>query len=131
MFKTVNVPENSLVVRDAIDQSNADTLMCVTDHASCCSNSNDGSWYFDFGTDQEVPITGNLYMSRGNQVLRLHRLSTSTPGAEGIFWCRIRVGPGNDDFQTLYVGVYGSTDPNGDIGESVHTAGLSRDIIDE
>ena len=122
MFKGVNVPENSLVVREAIgddsDGADNDTLMCVTDYTPCCTAENENGWYWDVINGRLPTSSGNFRMSRGNQVVRLHQPSNAT--GEGIFWCRIRVAA--DTFQDLYVGVYGSTavnDPQGN-GESVN-----------
>ena len=118
MFKGVNVPENSLVVRDAIGNLDDDTLMCVTDYTPCCSTDAESAWYWDFRNDPPIPTTSTGFrMSRGDQVVRVHRPGNAM--GEGILWCRIRVTA--DTFQDLYVGMYGSTadnDPDGD-GESV------------
>ena len=117
MFNGVNVSENSLVVREAISNYYG-LLLCVTDYTPCCTGDTESCWYWN-NSDVLIPLSNNgLTMSRGVQVVQLHR--PGNPTAEGIFWCRIRVAA--DTFQNLYVGVYGSTDPNGD-GESVHTAG--------
>ena len=113
MFKDVNVPENSLVVREAIGNSNADTLMCVTDYTSCCTGDTENGWYWDNQENVQIPTSGNnIFMSQGDRVVRLHQMNN--PTSEGIFWCRIRVAA--DTFQELYVGVYGSTDPDGGDG---------------
>ena len=114
MFKGVIVPEHSLVVRDAIGDSDNDTLMCVTDYTPCCNTDTVSGWYWDFQEELFPTSNSGITMSRGDKVVRLHR--PGNPGDEGIFWCRIRVA--TNVFQELYVGVYGSTDPDGD-GESV------------
>ena len=103
MFMGVSVPENSLVVRDAIGDSDNDTLMCVTDFTPCCSTDIISGWYWGF-QDELIPTSNNdITMSRGDQVVRLHR--PGNPGAEGIFRCTIQVAA--NTFQELYVGVYG------------------------
>ena len=119
MFKGMEVPENSLVVRDAIGGSDTDTLMWVTDYTECCNTDTVSAWFIDHRNDQPIPTSGaNIIMSRGDQVVRLHL--TGSSNAEGIFWCRIRVAA--NTFQNLYVGIYGSTDPDGD-GECVSVCG--------
>ena len=103
IFKGVEVPENSLVVREAIGDSDNDTLMCVTDYTPCCNTDIISGWYWDF-QDEVIPTSNNgITMSRGNQVVRLHR--PGNPGAEGIFRCRIQ--DTSSTFRELYVGVYG------------------------
>ena len=91
MFKGTNVPENSLVVRDAIGIPDANTLMCVTDYTPCFSNplSVDCT-----GTTKIMcrflPQTMVLQCHEvRDQVVWLRRPGNS--GAEGIFWCRIQV----------------------------------------
>ncbi len=125
MFKGVEVPEHSLVVRDEVGSVNDDTLMCESTHSGCCTNTENG-WFFDFdnppGSGIPRPVTtgaGGWFQTRDDGVVRLHYNSGT---AEGIFFCEIRVSA--TDIQTLYVGVYPSMDdmsggvPNGD-GKSV------------
>ena len=124
MFRGVEVPENSLVVHDAIgnntDGPDNNTLMCVTDYTPCCTGDNVSGWYWDFRNSPPIPMSGSsLTMSQGNQVVHLRR--PRTPSHEGIFWCRIQVTA--NTFQDLYVGVYGRNDSDGDgDGESVKCA---------
>ena len=109
-FKHREVPEHSVVVREAIgddsDGSDADTLMCVTDYTPCCYTDSASLWFWDF-KNVMVPhssLDSNIFMSRGDQVLHLNRQRTAS--AEGIFWCRIR--DTASTFRELYVGVYGN-----------------------
>jgi len=55
MFKGVEVPEHTLVVREAIGTANSDTLMCVSDYSLCCTNT-ENSWILDTGA---TITTGN------------------------------------------------------------------------
>ena len=115
VFKGVVVPENSLLVRETISGPDNDTLMCVTDYTPCCTADTENGWYWEW-KNELIPLSNNPFtMSRGDLVVRLHR--SRTPVAEGIFWCRIRVA--TDTFQDLFVGIYGSNDPDGGDGESV------------
>ncbi len=120
MFKGVEVPEHLLVVRDAIDTPDDDTLMCESTYSPCCTGPENG-WFYDFdnppGTPFAVSTSTNIgwYQSRASTgVVRLHYNGGT---AEGIFFCQIRVSA--TDLQTLYVGVYPSVDdmnggvPNG------------------
>lgn len=99
MFKGVEVPEHSLVVREAIGEANTDTLMCVTDYRPCCANDTGSTWIYG--------NTVSHYMSRGDGVVRLHQ----TPDAAGIVACRIRITDGDSEsaYQLLLVGVYPHT----------------------
>ena len=126
------VPEHSLVVRDVIGEVANDTLMCVTDYMECCVDhtpqcrlpynlvcpeSIDPILHVPPGPGWVIPsgrkyYKGSFFTSASDQVVRLHRSAGSDYGVEGIFSCRILVGPG--DLQDLYVGIYGHTDPDGD-----------------
>ncbi len=111
MFKGVEVPEHSLVVRETIGLANDDTLMCVTDYSPCCADP-ENAWFRDFETGAIVSTRTNagVYQTRDTGVVRLH-YNDGNP--DGIFYCRIRVSA--TELQTLYVGVYPSVDdhPNG------------------
>ncbi len=114
MFKGVEVPEHSLVVRETVGSANDDTLMCESDYSVCCTNTENG-WFFDFdldGSPRPVTISSTTGWGqiRDAGVVRLHY---NDGNSEGIFLCQIRVSA--TDLQTLYVGVYPSVDdhPNG------------------
>ncbi len=126
MFKGVEVPEHSLVVRETVGTANANTLMCESDYSPCCNNTENG-WFFDFfHPDGNIfPVNtggGGWYQTRDTGVVRLHY---NGGNSEGIFLCRIRVSA--TEVQTLYVGAYPSVNDNngggvnGD-GESVFVA---------
>ena len=72
MFKGVEVPEHSLVVREAIGTDNANTLKCVSDYRPCCTNS-DNLWRFDDGggLGYNVPTIahGGFYQNRNTGVV--------------------------------------------------------------
>ncbi len=118
MFKGVEVPEHSLVVRETVGSANDDTLMCESDYSDCCTDTENG-WFFDFDTDGSPRAVqtnyGGWYQTRANGVVRLHYNYGTN---EGIFFCWIRVSA--SVIQTLYIGVYPTVDdmdggvPNGD-----------------
>ncbi len=118
MFKGVEVPEHSLVVRETIGSANDDTLMCVTDYSPCCTVTENG-WFDDFdtppgsGMPRPVPTgtTTGWYQTRDTGVVTLHY---NGGNSEGIFFCQIRVSAAAGDIglQTLYIGVYPSTTDN-------------------
>ncbi len=114
MFKGVEVPEHSLVVRETIGTVDADTLMCESDYSPCCYQLENG-WFYDFdingspsGVDYGMGINDAWYQTPDDGVVRLHYDGGAN---EGIFFCRIRVSTG--ELQTLYVGVYPSVDNGG------------------
>ncbi len=118
MFKGVEVPEHSLVVRDEVGVSTVPddvTLRCESDYSGCCTDTENG-WFFDY--DVNPPATGprpvntgsgNWHQTRDGGVVRLHHTGSGT--SEGIFLCVIRVSA--TELQTLYVGVYPSVDDGG------------------
>ncbi len=111
MFKDVEVPEHSLVVRETVGSANADTLMCESDYSTCCTNTENG-WFFDFDNPAGDPFpvntgSGGWFQTRDIGVVRLHYNGGT---AEGIFFCEIRVSA--TDILTLYIGVYPSEDDN-------------------
>ncbi len=120
MFKGVEVPEHSLVVRETVGSADADTLMCESDYSPCCTDAENG-WFLDFdiymspGTPFAVlTASSGWFQSRDDRVVRL-RLDDSGATAEGIFFCKIRVSADAGDLglQTLYIGVYPSVDDGG------------------
>ncbi len=102
VFQGVEVPEHSLVVREAIGTFNDGTLMCVTDYRPCCVADIRSTWMWPSG--RVVPYHPN---ARGIGVVRLHRNTLGASG-KGIMMCRIRVsaGDGSQNFKFLLVGVY-------------------------
>ncbi len=129
MFKGVEVPEHSLVVRDAIGSANADTLMCESTHSPCCDNEENG-WFFDFDFDGSPRAVntggGGWFQTRASGVVRLHYNGGT---AEGIFFCEIRVSA--TDLQTLYIGIYPLVDDmSGGVPNGVGKSGCVNPIRD-
>ncbi len=112
MFKGVEVPEHSLVVRETIGSANADALMCVTDYSPCCTDP-ENAWHRDFepGGIISTSTSSGIYQTRDTGVVRMH-YNDGNP--DGIFFCQIRVSA--SVIQTLYVGVYPSVNDNNGAG---------------
>ncbi len=126
MFKGVEVPEHSLVVRETIGTADADTLTCESDYSPCCTDTENG-WFFDFGPPNQVHITMDfgIYQTRDVGIVRMH--NDGRGGADGMFYCQIRVS--GTELQTLYVGIYPSVGDN--IGLGVNGNGKSVCIPSE
>ncbi len=122
MFRGVAVPEHSLVVREAIGQSNTDTLMCVSDYRPCCSKPRENRWVHPNGNTVRGRKNNLFRATRGSGVVRLHHSEGAT--GEGMFSCEIRVA--DDAIQTLYIGVYPSQPDEDTDGESRYSTDDSR-----
>ncbi len=108
MFKGVEVPEHSLVVRETIGTANVDTLMCESDFSVCCTDP-ENAWFRDFepGGIVSTFTSSGVYQTRDGGVVRMHYQGGNP---DGIFFCEIRVSA--SVIQTLYVGVYPSVNDN-------------------
>ncbi len=117
MFKGVEVPEHSLVVRETIGEPNADTLMCETDYRPCCPDP-ENAWFRDFepGGIISTSTSSGIYQTRDTGVVRMHYRGGNT---DVIFFCLMR--DSASLIQTLYVGVY----PN--VGDHPNGAGVNGD----
>ena len=84
----------------------SEALFCLTPSSDCCSNR--GVWRFPNGDSVGTSTSADLYFSRGNRILLLHRMS-DVMGPTGIYTCLV---PGTNGGTALpyYVGVYGSPD---------------------
>ncbi len=112
MFKGVEVPEHSLVVRETIGTANADTLTCESDYSPCCTDT-ENAWFRDFepGGIVSTSTSSGVYQERDDGVVRLHYQGGNP---DGIFFCQIRVS--ESEVQTLYIGVYPSVNDNNGAG---------------
>ena len=94
---------NSVITLEDIGEGD-DALLCITDQRNCCRNADTGvvfgNWFFPNGA--RVPSeTVNIYRTRGQGVVRLHR---RRGGAEGLYRCEI---PDTSNItQSIYIGVY-------------------------
>ena len=93
------------------DPSGSDSVQCITDLATCCTNTDGphrGDWYFPDGT--RLHFYGDIYEKRGPQKVDLRRRYYSPVG---IYRCDIptnavHVDGGNSVRETVYVGLYTS-----------------------
>ncbi len=124
MFKGVEVPEHSLVVRETIGSANADTVMCESDYSPCCTDP-ENAWFCDFepGGIVSTSTSSGVYQTRDVGVVRMHYHGSNS---DGIFFCQIRVSA--SVIQTLYVGVYPSADDNGQPGGGVGANGDGKSV---
>ena len=87
------------------DSSGSDSVQCITDLSTCCSNtegSHRGDWFFPAGT--RLPFSGDITQNRGSQRVELRRINNArTP--VGIYRCSIST---NARYvrATIYVGLY-------------------------
>ena len=89
-----------------------DSVQCITDLHSCCSSAQGahrGDWYFPNGT--RLPLSGDIYESRGVQRVHLHRKNQYN--VPGIYRCNILTIAVHKDTDTslgemVYVGLYHS-----------------------
>ena len=102
----------SLVGRGS-DYSGSDSVQCVTDLSTCCTNregSHRGDWYFPDGT--RLPFSGDISENRGDKRVDLrHRGGVTSLG--GIYRCDIPTNAvrgydahGNSIRESVYVGLY-------------------------
>ena len=96
-----------MVISD-IGSTNADALICHTDHPDPNGNANPkGDW---FAPDESIigdkMIVSGFRTNRGPKVLRLLRATDSDPPAQGIYYCLIEAS--QDTFHNVYIGLYTS-----------------------
>ena len=97
---------NSNVILENIGEGD-DALLCITNLTDCCHQNNTGgpvlgNWFFPNGT--EVSSSGEMFITRGQRVVRLNR---RRDGVEGIYRCEIP--DATNVNQTLYIGLYSAT----------------------
>ena len=90
------------------------TVRCHTDLTSCCSGNDNfhrGDWFSPDGNGLSGSSgSGDIYRSRGDQVIHLHRRNDAM-SPSGIYRCEIPTIAVNDDNdfimgESLYVGLY-------------------------
>ena len=79
-----------------------DALLCETSHQNNTGGPVFGNWFFPNGT--EVSSSGEMFITRGQRVVRLNR---RRGGVEGIYRCEI---PGAMNVtKNIYIGVYSAS----------------------
>ena len=94
------------------DGSGSDSVQCLTDLSTCCSNTEGihrGDWYFPDGTTR-LPFSGDIFEYREPQRVDLHRRNNANSPV-GIYRCDIPTFAVHDDNDisvraTVYVGLY-------------------------
>ena len=132
-FMGMNLPNHAYVDLTTVGEdasASGDTVRCHTDLISCCighEGIHRGELYFPDGDALlNAAGGGDIYKSRGPQVVHIHRRYNAT-SPSGIYRCEIPTNAVNDDDdnimgETVYVGLY---PPNGGIEytytDDVHT----------
>ena len=115
-FMGNNVPNHGYVDLSLVgnDVGGSDSVQCITDLETCCSNTEGmhrGDWFRPDGT--RLPISsdpGDIFEQRLNQRVDLRRRNNPT-GPVGIYRCDIPTDAVHDDNSnsvrdTVYVGLY-------------------------
>ena len=110
-FQGRNLSNHSYVnlSRVGSDTSVIDSVQCITDLHTCCSNTDGphrGDWYFPDGT--RLPFTGDI--SEHRDVQRVDLLHRKKNGIDGIYRCDISTDAVHEIDasvrDTVYVGLY-------------------------
>ena len=104
-LRNTTYQNNSCVALENIGEGD-DALLCMTNLASCCQSSNEGSWFFPNGS--KVYHFEDFNTSRGQMLVRLNRRRVRV---EGIYRCEIL--NSTNVTLTIFIGVY-----NASAGES-------------
>ena len=84
--------DSEVTVTD-IGESMEGALLCYTDNAQCCSttDTNTGRWFelggVDVGDQSGGTGTGDLFVTKGPNVVRLHRRNNTSPS--GTYCCEV------------------------------------------
>ena len=113
-FNGQTLASHSYVDLSLVGNGGHDSLQCVTDLASCCSNYQGrqrGDWYFPDGT--RLPFSGGIYEVRGGQRVYLFRRNNAN-SPTGIYRCDVGTNAVHHYIDgslraTIYVGVYTSS----------------------
>ena len=103
IFNEKLITNNSRAPITEIGEGNNEALLCLTDFHNF-NNDNDslevGNWYFP--NKSLVETSGDIYISRGHGVVRLHRTKNVTTPT-GMFRCEIP--DANGTFQNIFVDI--------------------------
>ena len=118
-FMGEDLPNHSYVNLTLVGSDDSDpgnTVRCITDLDSCCSNSQGnhrGDWYFPNGDRVQLGSSGDdIFEFRGAQQVALRRRNNAM-SPSGIYRCTIPTVAVHDDDdltvgETVYVGLYAS-----------------------
>ena len=103
-FRGDGLANNSYIFRVNIREGHNDSLHCVTDNSSCCSNGA-GKWYDRSGGELEQGPDGGsgLYFTRGDGVVYLNRRNRG--GISGMWRCDIPDSNGVKQSIYIYLGI--------------------------
>ena len=101
------IPNHGLVLLEDIGESDAQSLLCLTNRTDCCQPPQSpggeiGNWFFPNGSQVFNKGDGwDFYTNRGPSVVRMHR---RRGGVTGVYRCKIPNRNGTNI--VLYIGVY-------------------------
>ena len=101
------IPNHGLILLEDIGESDAQSLLCLTNHTDCCQCPAIGHWYFPNATYvpnkiiNDYNLQWDFYRNRGPSVVRMHR---RRGGVTGVYRCKIPNRNGTNI--VLYIGVY-------------------------
>ena len=106
------LPNNSYVYLTDVG-IDSDTVQCITDLNTCCSNADGphrGDWYFANGTRLPFPGGGDIFESCDAQRVYLSHTNNAT-SPTGVYRCDILTSAVHDEGNsgvrdTVYVGLY-------------------------
>ena len=102
-LRNITYQNNSIVMIEDIGEHD-DALLCMTDLTKTNSSNAFGNWFFPDGTVIPSDNQSDIYRSRGEMVVRMHR---RRGGEEGIYRCEI---PDSMNVtQSIYIGVYSAS----------------------
>jgi len=104
-----NILDHGIVTIDDIGNTNFDSLLCTTDLEVCCDNERLGNWHYpnyNLVRSQRDSSNHNFFVSRGTNVLRLHRKPRPV-SEEGIFRCEVPDSASYPSNEVVMVGIYG------------------------
>ena len=112
-FMGQTLANHSYVDLSLVGEAPSDSVQCVTDQSTCCSDmqgSHRGDWYFPDGDRLPFAQNGDIFEQRTAQRVDLRRRNSATSPV-GIYHCDIPTVAVHDDDDisvraTVYVGLY-------------------------
>ena len=86
------------------------SLLCLTNKSSCCSETSEGEWYGPYNMKilDNMDSNADFYTSRGPSLVRLNKVNDKP--LSGVFHCKIPDAQGIN--QTIYIGIYSNGSGN-------------------